>query len=73
LTESRNGPDGRVVTVFHTDLTLGLRAAASGADINSLHVVAAGDVSSRFQDVLMTWNDHLPSLLARMRQQAPRQ
>jgi hypothetical protein len=75
LAESTNEPNGRVMTVFHTDLTLALRAAASGADVNTLQIVSASDdsVASQFQRLLATSDQHLLSMLERRRQNVPRQ
>ena len=73
LAESKNTPTGTVLSVFHTDLSLALRAAAAGADLNSLQVVSADEVSSQFRDVLATWERHLPLMLERARKKAARQ
>lgn len=64
LTDSRKTPSGTVVTVFHTDLTLVLRAAGSGVSISDLQRIATDNsVESQFQEVLMKWDRELPQIL----------
>jgi hypothetical protein len=66
LTESKKTSDGTLLRVFHTDLTLALRGAASGVDANSLQPFDnESDAQSVFRDVLMTWDRHLPRMLER--------
>ena len=54
--------DGKtVVTVFHTDPSLVLRAAASGeSDDNLQLIVNDGSVAADFREVLSTWERLLP-------------
>jgi hypothetical protein len=66
LTESKKTPDGTLLVVFHTDLTLALRGAASGPDLNNLQRFAnQADAESAFRDVLMTWDRQLSRMLER--------
>jgi hypothetical protein len=68
LMDSRTTPTGTVVTVFHTDLTFALRAAASGGAVNDLQPVADDSkAASQFRELLMTWDRHLPRMLEQQR------
>lgn len=67
LTDSRKIPPSTVVTVFHTDLTLALHAAASGVSVTDLRSIAAdNDAESHFREVLLRWDRELPKMLERL-------
>lgn len=64
--ESKKTPTGTSMTVFHTDLTLALRASASGESVNTLQLAGhASNAASDFRELLMTWDRHLPWMLER--------
>jgi len=66
LTDSRKTPSGTVVTVFHTDLTLVLHAAASGVSVSDLQRIAKNDdAENQFREVLRRWDGVLPQMLER--------
>ena len=76
LTDSRKTPLGTVVTVFHTDLTLALRAAGSGESVSVLQRMPNDeDAENQFHEVLLRWNRELPQMLERLernkKQRAP--
>jgi hypothetical protein len=66
LTDSHKMATGTHVTVFHTDMTLALRAAAAGESVSTLQrIISDENVSSHFRDVVLKWNRELPQMLAR--------
>lgn len=66
LTDSHKMDTGTHVTVFHTDLTLALRAAAAGESVSKLQrIITDENVSSHFRDVVLKWNRELPQMLVR--------
>ena len=69
LTDSRKTPSGTVVTVFHTDLMLVLRAAASGVSASDLQRIAKNDdAENQYREVLLRWDRELPQMLERHKQ-----
>jgi hypothetical protein len=72
LTDSRKTSSGTVVTVFHTDLTLVLRAAASGVSASDLQRIAKNDdAENQFREVLLRWDRELPQMLDRSKRLIP--
>jgi hypothetical protein len=70
LSETTKTDGDTVVTVFHTDLSLMLRAIAVGASDNNLQLVANdSNAAFEFQEVLRFWEGHLPRILERRAQQ----
>jgi len=67
LSESRPAPDGLTMTVFHTDMALSLRSAASGATADTLQVIDSDFAVTNFKELIALWDRHLPTMLERQR------
>ena len=64
LAQTRPTPTGTLVTVFHTDLTLILRGAASGESADMMRLTASdSDSQSEYRELLTAWEYHLPRML----------
>ena len=65
FTDAHATQSGTVVTVFHSDVSLALRAAAVGERTSMLRRMSTDNaVASHFREVLLKWDKDLPQMLA---------